>query len=71
MYRDFVNGSVKEGVKQTDITLFIAQKLVDNMDRYSSRAVASVCDVLKEMMRQNPDISFEEYLRIQKHLRRL
>lgn len=70
MYRDFVNGSVKEGVTQSDITFFIAKKLVDNMDRYNSRAVASVCDVLKEMICQNSNISFEEYLNIQKKLKR-
>lgn len=71
MYRAFVNGSAKEVVTQSDITFFIAKKLVDNMDRYNSRAVASVCDVLKEMMCQNSNISFEEYLNIQKHLKRL
>lgn len=71
MYRDFVNGSAKDGVTQSDITFFIAKKLIDNMDRYNSRAVASVCDVLKEMMCQNSNISFEEYLNIQKRLKKL
>lgn len=71
MYRDFVNGAAKEGVTQSDITYFIAKKLVDNMDRYNSEAVASVCGVLKEMMCQNSNISFEEYLSMQKRLKRL
>lgn len=71
MYRDFVNGAAKDGVAQSDVTFFIAKKLIDNMDRYNSRAVASVCDVLKEMMRQNSNISFEEYLNMQKRLKRL
>lgn len=71
MYRDFVNGSAKEGVSQSDITFFIAKKLVDNMDRYNSKAVAGVCGVLQEMMRQNSNISFEEYLSLQKRLKSL
>ena len=71
MYRDFVNQSVKDGVTQSDITMFIAKKLVDNMDRYNSRAVTSVCNVLTEMMRQNSRVSFEEYLSLEKRLMRL
>lgn len=71
MYRDFVNQSVKDGVTQSDITMFIAKKLVDNMDRYNSRAVTSVCNVLTEMMRQNSRVSFEEYLSLEKRLKRL
>ena len=71
MYRDFVNGAAKEGVTQSDIMFFLAKKLVDNMDRYNSRAVASVCDVLNGMMCQNSHISFEEYLDMQKRLKRL
>lgn len=71
MYRDFVNQSVKDGVTQSDITMFIAKKLVDNMDRYNSRAVTSVCNVLTEMIRQNSRVSFEEYLSLEKRLKRL
>lgn len=71
MYRDFVNESTKEGVTQYDVTFFIMKKLADNMDRYNSKAVASVCDVLKEMICQNSNISFKEYLNIQKQLKRL
>ncbi len=71
MYRDFVHGSTKEGVTQYDVTFFIMKKLADNMDRYNSKAVASVCDVLKEMICQNSKISFKEYLNIQKRLKRL
>lgn len=71
MYRDFVNGAAKEGITQSDITLFLVKKLIDNMDRYNSRAVTSVCDVLSGMMCQNSRVSFEEYLNMQKRLKRL
>lgn len=71
MYRDFLNKSEKDGVTQYDVIFFMTKKLVDNMDRYNSKAVASVCDVLKEMICQNPNISFDEYLSIRKNLKRL
>ncbi len=70
MYRDFLNQSNKEGIQQAEITMFIAKKLAENMDRYNSRAVISVCDVLNEMIRQNPTVSFGEYLNFEKHLKK-
>lgn len=71
MYRDFINQSVKDEVSQSDIITFIAKKLVNNMDRYNSRAVTSVCTVLTEMMRKNSRVSFEEYLSLGKRLKKL
>ncbi len=71
MYRDFINESDRNGVTQSDITFFMTKKLIDNMDRFNSKAVCSVCDVLKDMMRQNPKVSFEEYLCWQKQLKTL
>ncbi|MDD3362679.1 MAG: hypothetical protein PHW34_13505 [Hespellia sp.] len=71
MYRQFVNGSINDGVKKSDITFFIAKKLVDNMDRYNSNAVSGVCNVLAEMLRQEERLSFDEYLGLEKKLKRM
>lgn len=70
MYRDFVNQSNKEGITQTDVTLFITKKLAENMHRYNNKAVISICDVISEMMRNNHRISFDEYLKFEKRLKK-
>lgn len=71
MYRDFIDRSSKEGVTQKDVTFFLIQKLGENMHRYDSRAVSSVCNVIQEMMRQDPTISFEEYLGLEKRIKQI
>ena len=71
MYRDFVYGSAKEGITQSDVTLFMAKKLAENMDRYNSRAITNMCGLIRDFMRMNTNITFEEYLNIQKKLKRL
>lgn len=60
-YRDYTDRSVKEGVRKTDVALYLIKKMADNMNRYDSRAISDICGVLQEMMRTNP-ISFEEYI---------
>lgn len=71
MYRDFIDRSRKEGVTQRDVTFFVLKKLGENMYRYNSRAVSDVCLVLKEMIKQDPTISFEEYLGLEKKIKQL
>lgn len=71
MYRDFIDRSSKEGVEQRDVMLFVFRKLGDNMDRYDSRAVSDVCSVLREMMKYDPTVSFEEYLGLEKQIKRI
>ena len=51
--------------------LFVFRKLGDNMDRYDSRAVSDVCSVLREMMKYDPTVSFEEYLGLEKQIKRI
>lgn len=71
MYRDFVDRSSKEGIKQRDVTYFLIRKLGENMHRYDSRAVSNVCSVIQEMIRQDPTISFEEYLGLEKRIQQI
>ena len=71
MYRDFIDRSSKEAVEQRDVMLFVFRKLGDNMDRYDSRAVSDVCSVLREMMKYDPTVSFEEYLGLEKQIKRI
>lgn len=71
MYRDFIDRSQKDGVTQRDITFFILKKLGENMHRYNSRAVSDICGVIQEMIKQEPTISFEEYLGLEKKIKRL
>ena len=71
MYRDFIDRSQKDGVTQRDVTFFVLKKLGENMHRYNSRAVSDVCGVLQEMIKQDPTISFEEYLGLEKKIKQL
>ena len=71
MYRDFIDRSQKDGITQRDVTFFVLKKLGENMHRYNSRAVSDVCGVLQEMIKQDPTISFEEYLGLEKKIKQL
>lgn len=71
MYRDFLHDLDKNGIKESDIWLFCAEKLVNNMDRYNNEAVVSISNLIQKMITRRDDVSFERYLEIQRSLKRL
>lgn len=68
-YRDYTDRLAKENVKKEEVTLYLIQKMADNLDRIDSRAITATCGVLQEMIRTNP-ISFEEYIHLSEMIKK-
>ncbi len=72
LYRDYLNTTLKQGVKQYDVMKFITQKTFTNKRNYSEKEFIAVCELLNEMVRQQGQlISFEKFMYDTKNVKKI